>query len=199
VAKKVKDGAGSGGGTGIAAPDLTATVEAKTAMTKLDRVQAALDAAGIGADLEVDPRYRLPGLHYVTRADGTVVRLDYRQGVTAAQQASGDSLVMALDLSPAGLALADTTRLRELAKTLFDATDERGKRDRAIALTAIDAINTLRGWLTSFKAAVAAAATLADLKARVAALPNLPDLQPADARNAVRSRLDSGSVDNPPA
>lgn len=68
-----------------------------------------------------------------------------------------------------------------------------GKVNRAIPLgildSAVAALNTLREWDMSFKAAVAAATSLADLKTRVAALPDLPDLVEANVVNAVKSAI----------
>lgn len=66
--------------------------------------------------------------------------------------------------------------------------------DRAVVLVSMDEVNALRGWLTSFKAAVAASATLADLKTRVAALPALPDRTAAQAKAAVVARLDTADA-----
>ncbi len=64
---------------------------------------------------------------------------------------------------------------------------------RAIAAIMVDEINTLREWIVSFQAAVAAASSLANLQTRVAALPNLPDRTLAQARSAFISRVSSGT------
>ncbi len=64
---------------------------------------------------------------------------------------------------------------------------------RAIAALAIDEINTLREWIVSFQAAVAAASSLANLQTRVAALPNLPDRTIAQAKAAFISKVNSGT------
>jgi hypothetical protein len=53
----------------------------------------------------------------------------------------------------------------------------------------------MRAWITSFKAAVAAATNLADLKTRVAALPALPAITNAQLVTAISSRIDDGTVD----
>jgi hypothetical protein len=66
---------------------------------------------------------------------------------------------------------------------------------RAVADAARDSDNSMRAWITSFKAAVAAATNLADLKTRVAALPALPAITNAQLVTAISSRIDDGTVD----
>ena len=51
-------------------------------------------------------------------------------------------------------------------------------------------MNILRGWITQFKADVAAANNLADLKTSVAAQPDLPDRTLAQLKTAIRTRID---------
>lgn len=60
--------------------------------------------------------------------------------------------------------------------------------EKAILLTILDELNLLREWDMSFKAAVAAATSLADLKARVAALPDMPDRTVQQAIAAIRNK-----------
>lgn len=64
----------------------------------------------------------------------------------------------------------------------------------ALALLTLDEINNLRQWVASFKAATAAATSLADLKTRVAALPNMPDRTRQQLINAVKAKISDGSV-----
>ncbi len=64
---------------------------------------------------------------------------------------------------------------------------------RAIASLTLDEINTLREWIVSFQAAVAAATSLANLQTRVAALPNLPDRTLAQAKTAFIAKVNSGT------
>ncbi len=64
---------------------------------------------------------------------------------------------------------------------------------RAIAALAIDEINTLREWIVAFKAATAAASSLANLQTRVAALPDLPDRTLAQAKTAFINKVNSGT------
>jgi hypothetical protein len=78
------------------------------------------------------------------------------------------------------------------AKAAIDGNIRLGYDNRSIAKLIIDEINDLRQWLVSFKAAVAAATTLADLKTRVAALPNMPDRTMSQAKSAYKALIDSG-------
>ncbi len=64
---------------------------------------------------------------------------------------------------------------------------------RAIAALAIDEINTLRQWIVAFKAATAAATSLANLQTRVAALPDLPDRTLAQAKTAFINKVNGGT------
>lgn len=64
----------------------------------------------------------------------------------------------------------------------------------ALALTALDELNLLRDWITQYKAAVAAAGTLAALKTSVAAMPNLPQRTRPQLMNAVKSKIIDGSI-----
>lgn len=96
----------------------------------------------------------------------------------------------------ANLLAAKLVDWRARAKAaLQGVVDQSARIDRGIALATMDEINSLRQWITSFKAAVAAATTLADLKTRVAALGNLPDRTPSQVKSAVVAKIDDGSAD----
>ena len=69
------------------------------------------------------------------------------------------------------------------------------KLTRAVVLITMDEINNLRQWVMSFKAAVAAATTLADLKTRVAALSDTPDRTTAQLKTAVENKINAGTAD----
>lgn len=88
-----------------------------------------------------------------------------------------------------------TLTLRRVSKDIINLVQAEEVSLRAVAGVATDEINLLRGWIVSFKAAVAASTTLADLKTRVAALPNMPDRTLAQFRTAVSGKIDSGAVD----
>ncbi len=79
------------------------------------------------------------------------------------------------------------------AVLLINLLDANARAYRAIAALAIDEINTLREWIVSFQAAVAAASSLANLQTRVAALPNLPDRTLAQAKTAFINKVNSGT------
>ncbi len=79
------------------------------------------------------------------------------------------------------------------AVTLINLNGANARAYRAIAALAIDEINTLREWIVSFQAAVAAATSLANLQTRVAALPNLPDRTLAQAKAAFIAKVNSGT------
>jgi len=74
-------------------------------------------------------------------------------------------------------------------------TDYRDKVARAIVQEAVDEINLLREWIMSFKAAVAAATSLANLQTRVAALSDLPDRTLAQAKTAITNNITNGGAD----
>lgn len=64
----------------------------------------------------------------------------------------------------------------------------------ALALVILDAVNDLRQWDAGLKAAFAANATIAPLRTAVAALPNMPDRTRRQLLDAVRAKLNDGSV-----
>ncbi len=71
--------------------------------------------------------------------------------------------------------------------------DQDARAYRAVVALAIDEINTLRQWIVAFKAATAAATSLANLQTRVAALPDLPDRTLAQAKTAFINKVNSGT------
>ena len=86
---------------------------------------------------------------------------------------------------------AKLAMVRLAAKSLLDnVNDNSVERDKAIAFATLDGINQLRDWLVQFKAATAAAGSLAALKTSVAELPNMPEITPQQMFNAVKSKLD---------
>ena len=82
---------------------------------------------------------------------------------------------------------------KRLSKDLFDRLEAESRILRAIVTLTVDEINILRQWIVAFKAAVAAAANLADLKTRVSSLPNTPDRTYDQARTAIRNNVDAQS------
>jgi len=95
----------------------------------------------------------------------------------------------------AAIALARTLSQREGAKNIYDNAVYFGKVLRAIVLLVLDEINDLRTRDRDRAADVAAATSLADLKTRWAARSSLTDRTAAQARTAIRNKIDSGSAD----
>ena len=118
--------------------------------------------------------------------------------LTPAQRTAALTALAALSWDDAALDAWEVTRQRGDAKAQYDDLAKLGKVLRAVVLVTLDEINTLRQWDADLKAAVAAATNFADLKTRIAALPGMPDRTGAQARTAVRNRLDNGSADAPP-
>lgn len=86
-------------------------------------------------------------------------------------------------------------RLKSNAKSLYDGQQEQGQALRALVYVLIDEINILRQWTISFKSETALASSLADFKTRVATLPTLPDRTLAQAKTAIQTEIDNGTVD----
>ncbi len=110
-------------------------------------------------------------------------------------QASAQATINAFDGSQSAydIWVATVTTAQKEAVTFMQRQDANAKAYRAIAALALDQINTLREWIVSFQAAVAAATSLANLQMRVAALPNLPDLTLAQAKTAFINKVNSGT------
>ncbi len=79
------------------------------------------------------------------------------------------------------------------AVSLINLLEANPRAFRAVAGLVVDEINTLRQWIVAFKAATAAATSLANLQTRVAALPDLPDRTLAQAKSAFISKVNSGT------
>lgn len=119
----------------------------------------------------------------------------YDPSATQAQRDAVASWIASVDLD-AEVAAATLAELRAAANACFqNGTGAPDKLDRAVAMVLLDEINNLRQWITSFKAAVAAATSFGNLQTRVAALANMPDRTPAQAKTAVTNKLNGGTVD----
>lgn len=75
------------------------------------------------------------------------------------------------------------------------APDGQWKLQRAAILALVDYLNALQTWVTQFTAAVAAATSLANLQSRVAVLTVPPAITAANAKAAVKAKIDSGAAD----
>jgi hypothetical protein len=121
-----------------------------------------------------------------------------REGIVtpSSLQAAAQPTINAFDDSPAAQATFENSKYR--ANSVNDIDNNKTgvyKSLRSAAALLVDEENLIRQWLMSFKAEVAAATTLADLKARVATLPNMPDRTMAQAKNAMKAKVNSGDVD----
>lgn len=105
-------------------------------------------------------------------------------------QTAAQPTIDAFDWSEAAHEVWIASEAKVTAKALYDAQDAAYRQVRAIVKLTVDELNILRGWLTSFKAEVAAAANLTDLKNRVAALPNTPERTYTQARTAIDTLID---------
>lgn len=85
---------------------------------------------------------------------------------------------------------------RDLANSQAESPEPSGKLSRAIITVLLNEINSLRQWIVAFKAATAASTSLANLKTGVAALPNMPDRTLPQARTAITTAINAGTVDN---
>lgn len=110
-------------------------------------------------------------------------------------QASAQPIINAFDGSQAAQDLWDATvgESQKQAVTFINKTDSNAKALRAIAAVLVDEINSVREWITSFKAQVALASSLADLKTRVAGLPDMPDRTLAQAKNAYITKVNNNT------
>lgn len=111
-------------------------------------------------------------------------------------QPTAQPIINAFDDSDAAQAAYENLKSRTVADNLID-LDKTAllKIARAEAAVLIDEINLLREWIVSFKAATAAATSLANLQSRVAALPDMPDRTFAQAKTAIKAKIDGGTVD----
>ena len=107
-------------------------------------------------------------------------------------QASAQPIIDAFDGSQAAQDAWQAGQNQDRAITFMTILDSDARAYRAVAAIMVDEINSLRDWITDFKAAVAAASSLADLKTRVAALPNLPDRTLQQAKNAFIAKIQGG-------
>lgn len=104
-------------------------------------------------------------------------------------QSQAQPIIDAFDGSQAAQDAWVTSQTHARANSFMSVLDANSRAYRAVASIMVDEINALRDWVTSFKAAVAAATSLADLKTRVAALNDLPDRTLAQAKTAFINKI----------
>jgi hypothetical protein len=115
----------------------------------------------------------------VTDKDSAVWRWKTQEEIDADAAAAAQS---AADVAAAQAAAA--AAVLELEAQL----DNAQRITKGLALTLLDEVNLLRDWITSFKAATAAATSLANLQTRVAALANVPERTAAQLKTAVYNK-----------
>lgn len=147
-----------------------------------DRLIATLAAAGVPVD-------RVPAVV------GPGVVVTYAAGATQAQRDAGAALIAGFDWSAAAQAAWEQAGRRTDAAGLLAALSGNSILTRAVVGVLVDELNSLRDWITAFKAAVAAATSLANLQTRVAALANMPDRTLSQARDAVAAKINAGDAD----
>lgn len=131
-----------------------------------------------------------------TKTDPATWRFDWDGSETQADRDAVAAWLATVDPASFEDAANETTELRAEADAIMQTgTEAQAKLFRAVASVLVDELNSIRQWITSFKAATAAATSLNDFKTRVAALGNMPDRTLAQAKTAITNTLNSGTVD----
>jgi hypothetical protein len=93
-------------------------------------------------------------------------------------------------VTPEQVNAARLAKLRDAAKQFQDDQQAQNVALRVTVKLLVDELNILRQWITEFKAATAAASSLANLKTGVAALPNVPQRTYTQAKTAINNLID---------
>ena len=108
-------------------------------------------------------------------------------------QAAAQPIINAFDGSQQAQDAWQAGRNEDSAVLFMTALGTEARAYRAVAAIMVDEVNALREWIVSFKAAVAAATSLANLQTRVSALPDLPDRTLQHAKTAFISKIQEGT------
>jgi hypothetical protein len=135
----------------------------------------------------------LPGVTLVDRNDGNGTVIDSWDAASIGGEKPTDAELLAVTLPD--LTEARRALIRTKASELLDLDETDTTLLRALTLVIMDELNNLRQWITSFKAATAAATNLANLQTRVAALANTPDRIKSQIITAIKNKIDSGNAD----
>lgn len=119
----------------------------------------------------------------------------YDPSATAQQIAAAQNALANFDWSDAAQTTWENLQDRTAADTLLTDPAPANKVQRAAILALVDYVNSLESWITQFTAAVAASTNLANLQSRVAALTVPPSITAANAKAAVKAKIDNGSAD----
>ena len=143
-----------------------------------------------GLDEDLDAQAFADGWRYVASVPhGERYRLSFwaddgaywREGIVDYTDAEWDAILAAEK--------AARQAAEAVARAVEQNLDEYERRMKAVVLVLVDEINLLRGWITGFKAAVAASTSLADLKTRVAATAAMPDRTREQAKTAIANKV----------
>jgi hypothetical protein len=131
------------------------------------------------------------------RVEGTINSpiLIFQAVATQQQRTQAATIVSNFDFSKEAHLLWLLEKEKIVAAEVINQSDINAKVLRAVVVTLIDEINTLRGWLTSLKAQIAASSSLTDLRNRVNTLPAVPNRTLAQARTAITAKVLSGEAD----
>ena len=125
-----------------------------------------------------------PGVNYSVQSDGAAPFIA-RWGLPNPQPTEAE-IEAAVLLIPAAVLAAK----QQAAKDALDGDSLNGRQLRALITLLVSELNLLRSWIMAFKAATAAAASLADLKTRVAALADTADRTKPQVITAIKAAVD---------
>lgn len=121
-------------------------------------------------------------------------RIDFKEEATPQQRTAAQAIVdgwLANDQTILDqINTTQLTKLRTAAKQFHDDQHAQNLALRAVVKLVVDENNLLRQWMADFKAAVAAAGSLAALKTGVAGLPNVPQRTYQQAKTAINTLVD---------
>jgi len=96
-----------------------------------------------------------------------------------------------VDAALAQIPAAQIAADKVLAKTILDNHSPISRVERNLIALIVSELNLLRAWITSFKAATAAATSLANLQTRVAALDAMPARTGPVVTQAIKDAIDA--------
>ena len=148
----------------------------------LDRLSEALSLAGIPTE-------------HILGVPGAPV-IVFQASATQQQRTAAQTLVDSFDWSAAIDRAWRAAKQKGLDARFVDASSVTEARAlRALVLVLIDELNDLQQWIAAFKSQTAAATNLANFQSRVAGLPAMADRTAAQARIAIRNKINAGDAD----
>jgi hypothetical protein len=153
----------------------------------LSRLRNRIKAAGCDGELR-DLNGTLAGLSWIPRADSTAAQITLANSLLATTEAELDTW----ERTDATLNLSRRAKAKANIET---GVGDCEKMARAMLMAMNDAVNQTNARLNAVLDAIDANSTYAALRTAVAAINNLPTRTDLQAKNAVLSRIDDGSVD----